>query len=137
MSAAKDSSNIRLPLEKKPSITEDLHLNISEQSQNKENILYRSKLKTIEEEKNEKVERGLIEPNPAETPATSAMDKKSMEDKSGTNKTLAELTQGMKGELNKIIQEINNSDTEFERIMSDIEKQIADLRLKIGTTSSK
>lgn len=134
MSLRQTPSAIKIPLEKKGSVTEDLHVDVSQESQNLENDIAKSTLDDIKESRGVlklKADRDLTV-NSHITNESSEKDARHSVEKTETQKTLAEVTLEMKNSLNKITEEINRSDIEFERVIGNVEKQIAQLRLKLG-----
>lgn len=137
-------STVKVTLEKKPSVTEDLRLNLvpgpCAKNEEGDGRLERKPLENIREGEvallaNRFEEGGsggkvvATTVTPSET-LRSAGSLKSPTEK--PQKTLAELTQEMKSKLNRITEELEKSDKEFDRLVGNLEKKVASLRTKLG-----
>lgn len=135
MSISQNPTAISFPLEKKESVTDDLHLSGSTAAPESENNASKRDLYKIDEGQETSNKKAGVVGNASLTPTATSSDKasdRSVNPKSP--KTLAEITQDLKHDLSKIVEEINNSDAEFERVIGNLEKQISQLRLKLGNS---
>lgn len=153
MSTTESSKPIGLSIEKKPSVTEDLHLKpVSNQSESHEEKTLKSTistqtkkpLKDIKEESSSISSDTVPVPAPAPVPtrsASSTPDKQTINGtitKSGSadqpRKTFAEVTQDLKSQLEKTAEEVEKSNNEFERLVGNLEKKIESLRIQLDSS---
>lgn len=155
MSTTESSKPIGLSIEKKPSVTEDLHLKpVSNQSESHEEKTLKSTtstqtkkpLKDIKEESSSISSDTVPVPAPAAAPvptrsASSTPDKQTINGtitKSGSadqpRKTFAEVTQDLKSQLEKTAEEVEKSNNEFERLVGNLEKKIESLRIQLDSS---
>lgn len=153
MSTTESSKPIGLSIEKKPSVTEDLHLKpVSNQSESHEEKTLKSTtstqtkkpLKDIKEESSSISSDTVHVPAPAPVPtrsASSTPDKQTINGtitKSGSadqpRKTFAEVTQDLKSQLEKTAEEVEKSNNEFERLVGNLEKKIESLRIQLDSS---
>lgn len=141
MSISETPSTINFTLQRRPTTaTEDLHLNLvpsaTEKVDEHRNGEQKKKgpLKDINEGQvvsmTSKFNTNTADPGSA----ISAKSTSSKTSGSKPQKTIAELSQELKENLNKTIDEIEKSDIEFERLIGNLEKKIDSLRIKLGSS---
>lgn len=141
MSISETPSTINFSLQRRPTtVTEDLHLNIVPSATEKitshrnEEQKKKEPLKDIKEGQVVSMKSKFDTNRTDSGSATSQKSTSSKASYSKPQKTIAELTQELKENLNITINEIEKSDVEFERLVGNLEKKIESLRIKLGSS---
>jgi hypothetical protein len=128
-----NSSNFSLEKKATTTSTEDLHIvpPSTAKAENKkltENIA-QGQVTSI----TSKLDAAVIStPNSATSIKSTTTSKTSKSTK--PQKTIAEITQELKANLNNAITEIERADVEFERLFGNLEKKIESLRINLGSS---
>lgn len=135
-----------LTVEKKPSITDDLHLKpVPKSSEKDEDKTLKSTSSTQVKKPlmNIKEEDSVVSGDNIHVPAPSPLNRPDKQIGNGTvsksesedqpRKTFAEVTQELKGQLTKTAEEVEKSDNEFERLIGNLEKKIQALRVQLDS----
>ncbi|ODQ46255.1 hypothetical protein PICMEDRAFT_16170 [Pichia membranifaciens NRRL Y-2026] len=135
-----------LSVEKKPSITEDLHLKSVPNSSEKDDNALKSSSGTQSKKSLTKIkeEDSATSIDNISVPAPTPLNKSDEQTRNGIvsksesddqpRKTFAEVTQELKAQLNKTAEEVEKSDNEFERLIGNLEKKIQALRVQLDSS---
>lgn len=122
-------------LKKRPSVTEDLKIKTIATP----NSAINKSLKEVQEN-HESNENSPISPTtgiiPTAKPAVSSNGPTSAVNsvKRQNEKTLGEMTQDIKAQLSKASEEIERADAEFQRLLGNLEKKVAALRVNLNAS---
>ncbi|KAG0674318.1 hypothetical protein C6P40_002814 [Pichia californica] len=148
MTAAASGKPEGYTVEKKMSVTEDLHISTSStKSVVNEAAAALSSSALVTKKTLENIQEGKIVNIPVATakiaPISGAISKSTMPVISASHqqrqqhqpvKTFAEITQELKGQLRKTSSEIEKSDIEFDRLVGNLEKRIQALKLRLNSS---